>query len=59
MTGTGLKMQPTVPTLNFCIKCPGMIHDHSPDFLGMEDLTTERSFDSQATWVIDVLGLLF
>ena len=25
----------------------------------MDDLTTERSFDSQATWVIDVLGLLF
>ena len=25
----------------------------------MDDLTTERSFDSQATWVIDVLGLFF
>ena len=25
----------------------------------MDDLTTERSFDSQAMWVIDVLGLLF
>ena len=25
----------------------------------MDDLTTERSFDSQATWVIDVLYLLF
>ena len=25
----------------------------------MDDLTNERSFDSQATWVIDVLGLLF
>ena len=23
----------------------------------MDDLTTERSFDSQATWVIDVLDL--
>ena len=23
----------------------------------MDDLTTERSFDSKATWVIDVLGL--
>ena len=25
----------------------------------MDDLTTERSFDSQATWVIDVLGFPF
>ena len=25
----------------------------------MDDLTTERSFDSQGTWVIDVLGLSF
>ena len=25
----------------------------------MDDFTTERSFDSQATWVIDVLGLFF
>ena len=25
----------------------------------MDDLTTERRFDSQATWVIDVLGLSF
>ena len=25
----------------------------------MDDLTTERSFDSQATWVIDVLGIYF
>ena len=24
-----------------------------------DDLTTEHSFDSQATWVIDVLGLYF
>ena len=30
-----------------------------PSFLGAGDLTTERSFDSQATWVIDVLGLVF
>ena len=28
-------------------------------FLCMEDVTTERSFDSQATWVIEVLGILF
>ena len=25
----------------------------------MNDLTIERSFDPQATWVIDVLGLYF
>ena len=25
----------------------------------MDDLTTERNFDLQATWVIDVLGLVF
>ena len=25
----------------------------------MDDLTTGRSFDSQATWVIDVIGLFF
>ena len=25
----------------------------------MDDLTTERSFGSQATWVIDVLGVFF
>ena len=28
-----------------------------PSFLCMDDLTTERSFDLQATWVIDVFGL--
>ena len=25
----------------------------------MDDLTIEHSFDSQATWIIDVLGLFF
>ena len=30
-----------------------------PTFLAMDDLTTESSFESQATWVNDVLGLLF
>ena len=25
----------------------------------MDDLTTERTFDSQATWIIDVLDLFF
>ena len=28
-------------------------------FLCMDDLKTERSFDSQAMWVIDALGFLF
>ena len=35
----------------------------APSFLGMDarsnDLTTDRSVNSQATWVIDVLGLFF
>ena len=30
-----------------------------PSFLGMDNLTTECSFDSQAMWVIDLLGLIF
>ena len=42
---------------------PGIIHDRTPDchpgHVCMVDLTTERSFDSQVTWVIDVLGLFF
>ena len=42
-----------------------MIHDRTPSSNQipghgcMNDLTTERSFDSQAMWVTDVLGLLF
>ena len=39
-----------------------IIHDRTPEFPGhgcMDDLITERSFDSQAMWVIDVLGLFF
>ena len=61
---------PTVPTFNSCTKCgasPGIIHDRTPDatysiLLGTDasdDLTTERSFDSQATWVIDGPGISF
>ena len=58
----------TVPTFNSCTKCvgsAGKIHDHTPDcqpvsWVGMhDDLATERRFDSQATWVIDMLGLFF
>ena len=30
-----------------------------PSFLGMDDLTTECSYASQATWFIDVFGLFF
>ena len=43
---------------------PGQIgHNTRPlarlplSFLGMDDLIYERSFDSQATWFIGVLGL--
>ena len=39
----------TVPTFNSCL---GILHDRTPDchqtFQGMDDLTNERSFDSQA-----------
>ena len=41
--------------INSCIKCmdsQSIIHDRTPD---RDDLSTDRSFDSQATWVIDVL----
>ena len=56
----------TVSTFNFCTKCVGSPcrqHGTSPiaiQFPGngcMDDLTTERSFESQATWTIDVFGL--
>ena len=30
-----------------------------PIFLSMDELTTERNFNSQARWVIDVFGLFF
>ena len=33
-----------------------------PSFLEhgcLDDLTTERNFDSQATWVIDMFGIFF
>ena len=59
----------TVPTFNSCIKCvgmPGIIYDCTPDCHPVSwawmrphvpDLTTARSFDSQATCAIGVLGL--
>ena len=36
---------------------PGIINDRTPSHFGMDDLTTERKFDSYAKWEIDVLGL--
>ena len=35
------------------------IATHFPGYRCMDYLTTERSFDSQVTWVIDVIGLFF
>ena len=61
-------VQATVPTFNSCtefVGTPGMVNDCRLDFTQvhghtyMVDLTTERNFDSQATCVIDVLGLFF
>ena len=53
-----------MPTLSSSMGSPGIIHNRTPKKIGrafvyyaMDDLTTERSFDSQATWVIDALGL--
>ena len=59
----------TVSSFNFCTKhkdSPGIIHDRTPDYHPVvwawmrpkvPDLTTERSFDLQATLVIGVLWL--
>ena len=63
-------MTNTVPTFNSCTKCEGILAEYTTacpianQFSGsghgcMHDLTTEHSFDSQVTWVIHVLGLLF
>ena len=58
----------TEPTFNSCTKCvgsPAKIHGCTPDaiwFPGygyMDDLTTERRFNSQAMRVIDMLGLFY
>ena len=57
-------IQCTVPTFNSCTKCsgsPGILHDRTPDchtfsrYGCIDDIITERSFDSQTTWTI-VLG---
>ena len=56
----------TVPIFNSCTKCAGgqgIIKDltlDSKQFPGYgckDDLTTERNFDSQASWVINMVGL--
>ena len=53
----------TVPTFN---SCPGIMHDRTTYcqqvswqwmYGCMDELATENNFDSQATRVIDVLGL--
>ena len=58
----------TVPTFNSCTKCvssTGIIYDSTSDCLPfpghncMDELKTEHTFDSQATWVINVLGLFY
>ena len=52
----------TVLTFDSCTKCVGgpfIIHDRMPSFLGMDDLTTVRRFDLQATWAINVPGFHF
>ena len=61
----------TVPAFNSCTKCwdsPCIIHNRTPDCHPVSqvwmrpqvpNLTSESSFDSQATCVIGVLGLFF
>ena len=54
-----------MPTFNSCSKrldSWGIIQNRLPDCKSVsciDDLTTERSFDSQSTRAIDVLGLFF
>ena len=61
-------MADTVPTFNLCAKCVGSPAKYATvcliatQFAGhgcTDDLTTERSLDSQATRFIAVLGLFF
>ena len=53
-----------VLTCNSCTKCSGSLGSiiyectQFPGHLCMDDLTTERCFVSQATWVVDILDLL-
>ena len=52
-----------MPTFSSCTKCLGTIHDNTPGWYQLpwhgctDGLTFEHDFDSQATGVIDVLGL--
>ena len=56
-----------VPTFSYCTKCVDslvIIHDRTsvtqfPGHGCMDDLKTGGSFESQAAWVIDELGLFF
>ena len=62
----GWAIRPTVIRLKFnsCTKPVGslvIMHDRTPDchpisWAVIPDFTTDCNFDSQATWVIDVLG---
>ena len=62
---TDVRITATVPTFNLCTKCvgiSGIIHacPFATQFPGhgcIDDLTTESKFDSQATWIIVMLGL--
>ena len=57
-----LQCRHLIPALKMCRQPGHNTRPHArlpPSFLGMDYLTTERSFDSQATWVIDLLGLSF
>ena len=57
----------TVPTVDSCTKSvdiPDIKHDRTRDchpisWSCMDDLTTKRSFDTQATWETAMIGLFF
>ena len=45
-----------MPTFNSCTK---FVFQIGHGYGGIDDLTTERSFDSQATWVITMIVIYF
>ena len=55
----------TMPAFNSCTKCVGILgikHDrtsncHLVSWAHVPDLTTYRTFDCQATWIIDMFGI--
>ena len=59
----GLFLIHAVPTFDSCNKCvgsTGIIHNRPVSgYDCMDNLTTEHGFNSQATWIIKVLGLIF